>query len=654
MDRPIRFRITLLLLVPLVSLIALWVFAVVLTGGDGARLVAIGTLADTVAGPSEQVVAELQRERLASVRALRSSPGERARRTELARQRTATDRAVTDFRTRAAGADSAEIRPHLATLTAGFAELPALRGRVDAGGDPLPVIQHYSRMITAVYRMYDSMVLVPDFSMYQEGRAVTALGEVKELLSRERALISAVDLAGRMTPAERLAFRETVATRRFLHGWALADLGSELGGPHQRLAASPVAARFARIEDRIGAAAPGLALSAQETGSWEAGTDALWAAVERNQARTAELLRARTGPAATEIWVQLAVAGGIGLLAVLVSVLITVRFGGRLAGELAGLRDAARELAGVRLPRLVERLRAGDPHPGELEPLPSGGHTAEIAGIARAFTSVQRTAVAAAIEQAALRAGVSRVFVNLARRNQALLHRQLGHLDAMQRKADDPDVLAELFRLDHLTTRMRRHAENLIVLSGETPGRGWRHPIPIYDVLRAAVAEIENYPRVEIQPAPSGALAGHAVADIIHLIAELAENATLFSPPQTTVQVRSELSPGALLIHIEDRGLGLPPAQLEALNQQLSAAPDFDLADTEHLGLFVVARLAVRHGIGVSLAPSVYGGLTATIYMPATLVVPQATPTLRPITATEEGSLPRRERSTGPPPSVGE
>ncbi|WP_277309328.1 nitrate- and nitrite sensing domain-containing protein [Spongiactinospora sp. TRM90649] len=621
-------------------MVALWAFAVGLTGGDGARLMEISALADSVADPSEQVVIELQRERLASVKLLRAphegdvEPSDREGRAELNRQRQTTDSVVAAFRARAASPETgsavpAAMRPHLDRLLQGLSRLPALRVKVDGGGaDALSVIQGYSGTITNVYRMYDSMVLVPDFTMYQQGRAVSALGEVKEILARERALITGVALAGRMTSAERLAFREMVATRRFLHSWALADLGAELSAPHQRLAASPVYTRFATIEDRIKSAAPGLALSAQEAGSWVAGANALWTAVERNQARTAQLLVGKVDPAANEIIVQIAVAGGIGLLAVAVSVLISARFGGRLVRELAQLRDAARELADVRLRGLVERLRSGDPDPKTPEPLTTGGHTAEIDGIARAFTSVQRTAVDAAVEQATLRGAISKIFVNLARRNQALLHRQLAHLDGMQRKTEDPEVLGDLFRLDHLTTRMRRHAENLIILSGEVPGRGWSRPIPIMDVLRAAVAEVEGYARVHILPAPNGALAGQAVADTIHLIAELVENATLYSPPQTNVQVRSEPGVGVLLVHIEDRGLGLPPSQLDSVNRKLASGQDFDLADTEHLGLFVVARLAVRHGIGVSLAPSAYGGITATVSIPAVLVVPQTAPAL--------------------------
>ena len=209
--------------------------------------------------------------------------------------------------------------------------------------------------------------------------------------------------------------------------------------------------------------------------------------------------------------------------------------------------------------------------------------------MAKAFGSVQRTAVEAAVGQAALRRGVSQVFLNLARRKQGLLHRQLALLDCMQRRAHDPDSLEDLFRLDHLTTRMRRHAESLIILSGAAPGRAWRKPVPVVDIVRAAVAEVEDYTRVDVETCPAAPSTARAAADLTHLVAELVENATIFSPPHTTVQ-RARRPGGQRL---RDRGGGprARPAAEEyaALNARLANPPEFDLADSDRLGLFVVA-----------------------------------------------------------------
>ena len=191
----------------------------------------------------------------------------------------------------------------------------------------------------------------------------------------------------------------------------------------------------------------------------------------------------------------------------------------------------------------------------------------------QAFNTVQRTAIEAAVDEANLRRGISDVFRNLARRSQVLLHRQLRLLDGMERRASEPEELEDLFRIDHLTTRMRRHAEGLIILSGEPPGRTWRHPVPLMDVLRAAVAEVEDYTRIRVEARTRAALSGTAVADVIHLIAELAENATVFSPPNTPVKITGDVVGRGFAVEIEDRGLGITEERLAEINRNLAARP---------------------------------------------------------------------------------
>jgi anti-sigma regulatory factor (Ser/Thr protein kinase) len=193
----------------------------------------------------------------------------------------------------------------------------------------------------------------------------------------------------------------------------------------------------------------------------------------------------------------------------------------------------------------------------------------------------------------------------------------------MERRTSEPGALADLFRLDHLTTRMRRHAESLIVLSGAVPGRGWRDPVPVVDILRAAVAEVEDYVRVDVTSESDDLVAGSAVSDVIHLIAELVENAAVFSPPNTRIEVRAERVGRGLVAEVEDRGLGLSPGELDDINARLASLAEFDLAHSEQLGLFVVSRLAARHAIKVSLRRSVYGGTTAVVLMPFGVVVRQ-------------------------------
>jgi signal transduction histidine kinase len=331
------------------------------------------------------------------------------------------------------------------------------------------------------------------------------------------------------------------------------------------------------------------------------------------------------------VLVRVVMATVIGLLAVLVSAVLLGRFARQISKDVVGLEVSARRFADQQMPKIIERLRHGeefDPS-GEVPPLPHTKIT-ELSRVAAALASVQRTAVTAAAAETSMRSGISQVFVSLARRNQSLLQRQLRLIDELERKAADPSALAELFPLDHLTTRMRRHAEGLIILSGAMPGRAWSSPVPVIDVVRGAIAEVEDYRRVRVASATEGMMAGSAVADMIHLLAELIENATLFSPSGTQVEVRVERAGSALSFEIEDRGLGIKPDDLDVINERLSIPGDFDLADADRLGLFVVGKLAARHGLRVFLRPSAYNGTTAVVVLPRHLVAREAEAPARP------------------------
>jgi signal transduction histidine kinase len=359
--------------------------------------------------------------------------------------------------------------------------------------------------------------------------------------------------------------------------------------------------------------------------------------------------------------IRVAVAEGIGLVAILIAAAAMAWFARRLSGDAAALEASARRFADQQLPQQVERLRRGDavePN-GEL----SGAARVKVTELSRAaaaLTSVQRTALATAATESSLRSGISQVFVSLARRSQSLLQRQLRLLDDLERKAADPRALADLFPLDHLTTRMRRHAEGLIILSGAVPGRAWSNPVPVIDVIRGAIAEVEDYKRIAVVTTSEDTVAGSAVADMIHLLAELIENAALFSPSGTRVEVRAERVGNGFAFEIEDRGLGIKSDELDAINLRLGSPADFDLANADQLGLFVVGKLAARHGVRVFLRPSAYGGITAIVLMPNSMITPTgesapaATPTnAMPAAGHDEHlplaltGLPRRE----PPPA---
>ncbi|MDA0633649.1 nitrate- and nitrite sensing domain-containing protein [Nonomuraea sp. MCN248] len=621
--RPIAIKLLILLLVPLTSLVGLWAFAAALTAGDGIRMLETDKLSTNLAQPSSELTTHLQNERLSSIQYVIAKRNPET----LFLQRTLTDKAAAGLR-ELAGRQT-DLTPAMnAQLDLLFRQLDRLsqiRDDVDGPApSPLDLINGYNQIIDASFRMYDALVLVPDLSLYRNGRALAMMVEAKEMLSRERAMISVVVSRGRVTSAEREAFAEWAATRRLLYSQALSQLDSELRAPYQALISSAMYQEFLEAEDTLREQAVVGALPAQAA-TWPIDANTMWKAVESRQRAADALYAQRVAPAATGILMKITVAGGVGLVAVLASILLSLRFRKRLVRELAGLRDAATHLARVRLPALVEQLRAGGKPPAGagVEPLEVKAATAEVHDIVQAFNDVQRTAVDAALSQAGLRHGVNQVFVNLARRNQSLLHRQLMQLDGMERGTEDPVMLEDLFKLDHLTTRMRRHAESLIILSDQQPGRGWRNPVPIVDVLRAAVAEVEEYQRVEVLQPPPISLVGTAVTDVAHLMAELVENATLFSPPRTRVDLRTTSTPHGLTVEVEDRGLGLPREELDQLNERLAKKPEFDLAQSDRLGLFVVGRLAARHGIKVTLAPSPYGGLTARVMLPESLLADQ-------------------------------
>ncbi|AZS76184.1 hypothetical protein DDE74_00490 [Streptomyces lydicus] len=288
------------------------------------------------------------------------------------------------------------------------------------------------------------------------------------------------------------------------------------------------------------------------------------------------------------------------------------------------LQDAAEDLARRRLPQVVALLSQPDHQDMDLPADSVGTFTqSEVAPLADAFDEVYRVAVRQAAEQARLRGSVNAMFINLARRSQGLIQRQLSLLSEVESREADPDQLSLLFRLDHLATRMRRNGENLLVLAGEEPGRRWTRPVPLVDVLRAAASEVEQYERIELSSVPSVGVSGRAINDLVHLLAELLENATTFSSLHTRVRGTGQALPdGRVLIEIHDAGVGLSPEDLADINERLASPPEVDASVSRRMGLFVVSRLSLRHGIRILLRPSDSGGTTVLVMLPVDVVVP--------------------------------
>ncbi|WP_438817732.1 nitrate- and nitrite sensing domain-containing protein [Streptomyces clavuligerus] len=289
--------------------------------------------------------------------------------------------------------------------------------------------------------------------------------------------------------------------------------------------------------------------------------------------------------------------------------------------SLRRLQDTATKVAQERLPELVKQLSESDPQDVDTSVESVGVHSRdEIGKVAAAFDDVHREAVRLAAEQALLRGNVNAMFTNLSRRSQGLIQRQLSLISELESREADPDQLSSLFKLDHLATRMRRNGENLLVLAGEEPGRRWTRPVPLVDVLRAAASEVEQYERIELAAVPATQVAGRVVNDLVHLLAELLENATSFSSPQTKVKVTGHALPdGRVLVEIHDTGIGLSPEDLAAINERLASPPTVDVSVSRRMGLFVVGRLSLRHGIRIQLRPSDSGGTTALVMLPVDL-----------------------------------
>ncbi|MEV0494925.1 sensor histidine kinase [Streptomyces atratus] len=627
--KSIRRKIVALLLVPLVSLTALWVFATYLTGREAKQLMGASTVVEKVGHPLEDAVRVVQSERrqtlvfLADPRASDALP-------LLRRERAATDRVVADVKK---NAQQKSIRDVLSTddevqlnsILSAVEGLGALRDSVEKRTiDRNQALDFYNGLIDPCYRFLTSLHTMEDVVLDKRLRALVGVSRARELLSREDALVASALVAGRLDAPELRQISDLVANRKLL-----VEINSEaLPAAERRRVeqfwASPESEPLRTAENKIVAVGPTDDPHAVDAERWQEVAPPVLDRLANDSTEMNNRFQDRGKPAGYSVLIKAGVAGVLGFLALLVSVFVSVRIGRELVRDLSRLRKDAHEVSGVRLPSVMRRLAAGEPVDVEIEAPQLRYEKDEIGQVGQALNTLQRAAVEAAVKQADMRRGVSEVFVNLARRNQVLLHRQLTLLDAMERRTENTDELADLFRLDHLTTRMRRHAEGLVILSGAAPSRQWRKPIQLMDVVRAAVAEVEDYERIEVRRLPRIGVGGPAVADLTHLIAELLENATVFSPPQTAVQVHGERVANGFTLEIHDRGLGMSPEVLLDANLRLAETPEFELSDTDRLGLFVVSRLAQRQNVRVSLQTSPYGGTTAVVFIPAALLTDAA------------------------------
>jgi signal transduction histidine kinase len=622
--RPVRLTLFGLLVVPIVTLVALWGVAVGSTLGSAITEHEYNTVAVRIGAPTEALSAELSQEQAQTFIWLSTRGQTPIAPLDATRQRTdavvaAARSALESIRLKV----PPQARQPLAALFTKLSQLGSIRSAIDSLSLSPPVaFQAYSNIIDAEFFFFEHALKVQDASLYQQTTGTTDASRALVMIGREAALVGgALADRGQMSTADRELFANTVTSQRLLTSDALAQLGSGIRGQYVQAYGSPTYHRFAAMENAIATSIGSRGPVPVNPRVWESVSGSFLATMQKVETQNSIFLSVLANQLSSRLVTQAILAGGLGLVAVVVSVFLILRFGRRLTGELTTLRTSAQVMAEDRLPRVVGRLRSGEDVDVAAEsPPPSTGKIADIASVAEAFATVQRTAIEAAVGQANLRKGVNQVFLNLSLRNQSLLHRQLGLLDSMERATGDPTALADLFRLDHLTTRMRRHAEGLIILSGATPARGWRDPVAAVDILRAAIAEVEDYVRVDVTSESRDAIVGVAVNDVIHLVAELVENATAFSPPNTQVEIKADGVGAGFAVEIEDRGLGLTDEELARINERLASPPEFDLANSDQLGLFVVGQLAARHGIKVSLHSSPYGGIRAIVLLPLSLI----------------------------------
>ncbi|WP_329519442.1 nitrate- and nitrite sensing domain-containing protein [Spirillospora sp. NBC_01491] len=609
----------------LLSLAALWGFAAWVTVRDGWNLLEAGQIDTSVGRPTKSLINMLQDERRLSMIQLGRHgvivPG-------LADQRARTDQLVTSWGRTAKDAPD-KVVGHVAETRKRLEALTAVRSAVDGGtADRAGVAQAYNLAIDSAFSIVLLNTALDDEGVSSDGRALVALTRARELLAREDAQMAGVIAVGRFTSGEFNRFSQAVGVQRYGMDEATRQLPP---ADRARVAALHRSGPFTALrvtEDRVLAMKQRAKLRPGVTAAqWQSLTRPVLDRIDQAIDTGGDEVVERAVPVGYGVLARVILVVGLGLFAVLASIVLAFTTARAILRQLNRLRIAAEELADVALPEVMTRLSHGEKVDVAAQAPPLRFGDDEIGRVGRAFNRVQETAITAAVQQAEQRAGFRKTLRNLAQRNQSLVNRQLQMIDRMERREDlAGKELEDLLRLDHLTTRARRNAENLVQLSGGQPTRVWRRPVPILDVIRAAVSEVENYERATFQRIDPAWLRGHAVIDVIRLLAELIENALSFSSPDTTVEISGQMTPNGFAVAIEDKGLGLDPDRLESANHMLATPPEFDVAPEERLGLLVAGLIARRHLITTTLKRSPYGGVTAVVLLPEALFERSAEP----------------------------
>jgi len=514
------------------------------------------------------------------------------------------------------------VRATLVAIGGQLATLQEIRGQAYSNEAGIAqTVSEYDGLITSLLSLSQDMAqATSNPEMIKSTRALAAFSSAKEYESIQRAVISAAFATGGHLSADNYqtvkwaAADESTALTRFqkVYGSDAASLLRPIEG-----GSDPISAHD-NYRERIAGSQNAISKISMSYLDWDDGAKTKIDAMNQIERSLLNDMQQKSLKLRNEAKQEALISGAIILLVLGVAVVGAFVVARSMIRSLRRLQETAQDVAQKRLPELVKQLSESDPQDVDTSVESIGINSRdEIGQVARAFDEVHSEAVRLAAEQALLRGNVNAMFTNLSRRSQGLIQRQLSLISELESREADPDQLSSLFKLDHLATRMRRNGENLLVLAGEEPGRRWTRPVPLVDVLRAAASEVEQYERIELTSVPSAEVTGRIVNDLVHLLAELLENATSFSSPQTKVRVTGHSLPdGRVLIEIHDTGIGLSPEDLADINERLANPPTVDVSVSRRMGLFVVGRLSLRHGIRIQLRPSDSGGTTALVMLP--------------------------------------
>ncbi|MGH3727395.1 MAG: sensor histidine kinase [Micromonosporaceae bacterium] len=622
-------------------------YAAWLTFDDGLRLRDVRAMHEQVYVPTVAMVTELQRERLLTAEL--AADDSKARRRDLTEQRAATDRTVDKFRTRAgrdAGASS-----RVDDAVSRLSRIDSARRHLDDGSGGRAG-EDYTSVVASALLVLDAMTSNETLIVGAQQRTLTALQHATENLSRQGALLGGVLAAGGdLTPAD---YRTFVALDGATDSWLDAVRAQVRGEDRIRFRTVAKSDEWSTLREMVAAVdvpaensepLPGEVVQLAipfESEDWSRTLTAVLGQFRALDTDLADIMVAASTEAAdTLLWrAGMITAGGVLLIVILMLVWIVVA-PKHVVGSLAELRSTSAMFA-ERLPGVVRRLEDGHPVDVDEAAQPVEFGPDEFGDVGRGINHLMAVAVTSTVS-AKEQKNTKDVIASLARRHQGLISEQLKALTAIQNDVQEPDLLRKLFALDQRVTQTRRYNYNLMILAGEPPPRLRKKPVSMWDVMRAATQEVTHYKRVAVRQVDGVALIGPAYADVTHLLAELIENATVFSPPHTKVTVAGELVTNGFVIEVEDSGIGIPDDELPTHNERLASPPTARIhPDVTQLGLFVVNRLAVNRGVKVTLRRSPYGGTTAIVLIPQNLLTDVSPDVLTSLNRQRSSSAGRR------------